>query len=147
MAKKDENATELHEAEVVLGVSLPAGLRCGGSSAQGKQSFDLPSPTIAARTREIGIRIALGAHPTRVARMFLASGVRLGVFALVLGLPLSVAGLRVAMSRGTMIAPTVNPYLIGVGIAVALLAVAAAATWVPARRAAMVDPATALRQE
>lgn len=109
--------------------------------------YGVVSLAVQQRTREIGIRIALGAHPGRVARMFLASGVRLGVFALALGLPLSVAGLRVAMSRGIVIAPTVNPYLIGVGIAVALLAVAAAATWVPARRAAMVDPATILRQE
>ena len=109
--------------------------------------YGVVSLAVQQRTREIGIRIALGAHPTRVARMFLASGVRLGVFALALGLPLSVAGLRVAMSRGIFIAPTVNPYLVGVGIAMALLAVAAAATWVPARRAAMVDPATTLRQE
>jgi putative ABC transport system permease protein len=83
----------------------------------------------------------------RVARMFLASGVRVSTLALVIGLPLSVAGLHVALLQGIMIAPGVNPYLIGVAIAVVLLAVAAAATWVPARRAAMVDPATTLRQE
>jgi ABC-type antimicrobial peptide transport system permease subunit len=79
--------------------------------------------------------------------MFLASGVRVSALALALGLPLSVAGLHVAMSQGIVIAPGVNPYLIGVGIAVVLLAVAAATTWAPARRAAMVDPATTLRQE
>ena len=67
--------------------------------------------------------------------------------ALVIGLPLSVAGLHVALLQGLVIAPGVNPYLIGAGIAMLLFAVAAAATWVPARRAAMIDPATTLRQE
>ncbi|MGQ0645965.1 MAG: ABC transporter permease [Gemmatimonadaceae bacterium] len=99
------------------------------------------------RTREIGIRIAVGAHPARVARMFLASGMRVSVIALFLGLPLSIVGLRVALSRGLVVAPGVNAYLIGVGIAVMLLALASAATWVPARRAAQVDPATTLRVE
>ena len=79
--------------------------------------------------------------------MFLASGVRVSALALALGLPLSVAGLRIGMSQGLVIAPGVNPYVIGVAIALVLLAVAAAATWVPARRAAMVDPAITLRQE
>lgn len=109
--------------------------------------YGVVSLAVQQRTREIGIRIAVGANPTRVARMFLASGVRTSVLALALGLPLSVAGLRVALLQGIVIAPGVNPYVIGVGIAVLLLAVASAATWVPARRAAMVDPATTLRQE
>jgi ABC-type lipoprotein release transport system permease subunit len=51
------------------------------------------------------------------------------------------------MSHGIVIAPKVNPYLIGVVIARVLLAVASAAAWVPARRAALVDPARTLRVE
>jgi len=51
------------------------------------------------------------------------------------------------MSQGIVIAPKVNPYLIGVVIAPVLLAVASAVTWVPARRAALVDPARTLRVE
>jgi len=82
-----------------------------------------------------------------VARMFLASGVRASLVALALGLPLSIAALRIGMSQGVVIAPKVNPYLIGVVIAPVLLAVASAATWVPARRAALVDPARTLRVE
>jgi len=89
----------------------------------------------------------VGAEPRRVARMFLASGVRVSAVALLLGLPLSIAGLRVAMSRGLVIAPGVNVCAIGAVIAAILLAVASAATWVPARRAARVDPLTALRVE
>jgi len=55
--------------------------------------------------------------------------------------------LKVGISQGIVIAPKVNPYLIGVVIAPVLLAVASAATWVPARRAALVDPARTLRVE
>jgi putative ABC transport system permease protein len=109
--------------------------------------YGVVSLAVQQRTREIGIRIAVGAHPTRVARMFLASGVRVSALALAIGLPISVAGLRIAMSQGLVIAPGANPYLIGVGIGALLLAVAAAATWIPARRAALVDPVRTLRQE
>jgi putative ABC transport system permease protein len=109
--------------------------------------YGLAAYAVSRRVREIGIRIAVGALPMQVARMFLASGVRVSALALILGLPLSVAALHVALLQGLVIAPGVNPYVIGSGIAMLLLAVAAAATWLPARRAAMVDPATTLRQE
>jgi predicted permease len=109
--------------------------------------YGVVSLAVRQRTREIGIRIAVGAHPMGVARMFLRSGVRLGIIALALGLPLSIAALKIAMSQGIVIAPEINPYLIGIVIAPVLLAVAAAATWIPARRAAAVDPARTLRVE
>lgn len=109
--------------------------------------YGVVSLAVQQRTREIGIRIAVGAQPTRVARMFLASGVRVSLVALVIGLPLSIAGLRIGMARGFVIAPNVNPYLIGAVIGAVLVSVAAAATWVPARRAARVDPARTLRVE
>lgn len=51
------------------------------------------------------------------------------------------------MSQGLIIAPGVNVWAIGAVIALILLAVAAAATWVPAQRAARVDPSTTLRVE
>jgi hypothetical protein len=97
------------------------------------------------RTREIGIRIAVGASPARLVRMFVGSGLRIGVIALLIGLPLSIAGMRLLLAQGFVIGPEVNVWLIGLGIASILLGVAAAATWIPARRAARVDPATALR--
>jgi putative ABC transport system permease protein len=109
--------------------------------------YGVVSLAVRQRTREIGIRIAVGAHPMRVARMFLVSGVRVSLVALALGLPLSIAALKVGQSQGLVIAPEVNPYLIGIVIAPVLVAVAAAATWVPARRAALVDPARTLRVE
>jgi ABC-type antimicrobial peptide transport system permease subunit len=97
------------------------------------------------RTREIGIRIAVGATPGRLVRMFVGSGVRIGVVALLIGLPLSITGMRVLLAQGFVIGPEVNVWFIGFGIAAMLLGVAAAATWIPARRAARVDPATTLR--
>jgi predicted permease len=109
--------------------------------------YGVVSLAVRQRTREIGIRIAVGAHPMRVARMFLVSGVRASVVALGIGLPLSVVGLKVGLSQGILIAPQASPILIGVVIAILLVAVAAAATWVPARRAALVDPARTLRVE
>ncbi|MGH7638592.1 MAG: FtsX-like permease family protein, partial [Gemmatimonadaceae bacterium] len=99
------------------------------------------------RTREIGIRIALGAKPIAVARMFLASGVRLGVIALVIGLPLSIAALQLFLSGAELLAPKIDVWIVGAAVAVVLLAVAAAATWLPARRAATIDPASTLRVE
>jgi putative ABC transport system permease protein len=109
--------------------------------------YGVVSLAVQQRTREIGIRIAVGARPERVAGMFLAAGVRVSAAALIVGLPLSVVALRVGMAQGIVIAPEVNPYLIGAAIAVVLLLVASAAAWMPARRAARVDPATTLRVE
>jgi predicted permease len=107
--------------------------------------YGVVSLAVQQRTREIGIRIAVGAQPAAVARMFLASGVRVSVVALILGLPLSVIGLKVAVSRGIVIAPGIDVYMIGAVIAGILLTIASAATWMPARRAARVDPAMTLR--
>ena len=97
------------------------------------------------RTREIGVRIAVGASPARLVRMFVGSGLRIGVIALVLGLPLSIVGMRLVLSQGFAGGPDVNVWLIGAGIASILLGVVGAATWIPARRATRVDPATTLR--
>ncbi len=98
------------------------------------------------RTREIGIRIAIGANPAAVTRMFLRSGVRIAVIALLIGLPVTVAGLQFGQMQG-VVNQGPNFLLVGLGVSVVLLAVAGAATWRPARRAARVHPAIALRGE
>jgi predicted permease len=137
-----------HERVITLRVSALVG--AGGVLALLLASLGLYGVIALAvrqRTREIGIRIALGAKPLRVARMFLASGMRLGLVALVIGLPLSIAALQVFLSQSGLLAPKVDVWTIGAGVAVVLLVVAAAATWLPARRAATVDPASTLRVE
>jgi putative ABC transport system permease protein len=96
------------------------------------------------RRREIGIRMALGARAAQVVGMLFAGGVRTSVIGLLLGLPLSVVGLRVFIVPSE---PDVNPTLIGAAIAIAVLIVAALATWIPARRAATINPVSALKAE
>ena len=101
--------------------------------------------TVVQRTRDLGIRVALGGSPRGVAAAFFASGMRLTAAALALGLPVSMLALRVALSR--VIAPAVSVPAVGVGIALVVLGVAAAATWLPARRASALDPLGALRAD
>ena len=83
----------------------------------------------------------------RVARMFLFSGLRIGVIALLLGLPVCVIGLQLLLSGNALIAPALNPWQIGAAITAVLLSVVAFASWIPARRATRVDPAATLRVE
>lgn len=99
------------------------------------------------RTREIGIRIAVGAEPTQVARMFLTSGMRSALLGLAIGLPVTLAALQVLIAQGEMRMSATLPMFVGIVIAALLLAVAAIATWIPARRAAQVDPGLTLRAE
>ena len=109
--------------------------------------YGVVSLAVQQRTREIGIRIAVGANPNRVTEMFVKSGVKVCAFALVVGLPLSMVAFRMAESEGLVISEAINVWLIGAGIALLLVGVAAGATWVPARRASRVDPALTLRAD
>ena len=109
--------------------------------------FAVISLAVGQRTREIGIRIALGARPLTVARMFFLSGLRLSALGLLIGLPISIAALRFGLRRGIILAPVSNTPLVGIAIGLVVLAVAAAATWFPARKAATVDPALALKAD
>jgi predicted permease len=100
------------------------------------------------RYREIGIRVALGARPRQVIGMFFASGLRLSVLGIAFGLPLSVAAVYLLMSNiASRFLDT--RWLVGGGVVIAALVVAVAslATWIPARRAAGVDPLIAIRVE
>jgi predicted permease len=100
---------------------------------------------VAQRTREIGVRIALGALPASVVRMVLASGLRLALAGIAIGL---VAGFFASRALGKLlfqISPA-DPFTFG-AVALLLALVALTATWLPARRAARVDPMVALRTE
>ncbi len=106
---------------------------------------------VAQRRREIGIRVALGAKPVAVVALLFLQGLRLSGLGLLIGLPLSIGALaavgNMMVLTGENGALPVNPTVIGAVIAATVTAVAAVATWLPARRAATVDPMIALRAE
>jgi predicted permease len=98
---------------------------------------------IACRTGEIAIRLALGARPAGVVSMILRDSLGLVVAGLVLGAALAYAALRLIGSRLYGVAPQ-DPLTLSLATGL-LLVVAFAAAYLPARRAARLDPVTALR--
>ena len=97
------------------------------------------------RTREIGLRIALGAAHEQVIQLFVRQGARLIAIGLVVGLAMS--ALTVALLSATFVGVAAIDSLAFVAVAALLAAVGAGASWIPARRAARVDPMVALRVE
>ncbi len=97
---------------------------------------------VAQRRTEISIRIALGAPPSKVGRDVVLGAMKLAVAGVVIGLVGAVATMRVLQSLLYDVSPT-DPTTLG-GVSVLLLALAALASWIPARRAARVPPMEAL---
>lgn len=106
--------------------------------------YALVSYSVSRRSREIGIRMAIGADRTGVLRMVLRQGLQLGSIGAVAGLILSVFACR-ALTSALWIG-RVNWTLLPV-VAVPLLAITLLAAYVPARRASLIDPMRALRDE
>jgi predicted permease len=108
--------------------------------------YAVVSFAVGQRTREIGIRSALGADSHQVVGMFFVRGLRLSFAGLLIGLATSTIVVRIiALSDGT----STPASLLGLAamIAVVVVGVSSVATWIPARRAATVDPLTMLRTE
>jgi putative ABC transport system permease protein len=107
--------------------------------------YGLISYTVAQRAPEIGVRLALGATPYQVGRLVLGHGLLLAAAGVALGLVGALAATRLLEGLLFAISAT-DPWVYG-GLAALLLAIAALACSVPARRAMRVDPMTALRAE
>jgi predicted permease len=107
--------------------------------------YGVMSYGIARRTNEIGMRMALGARSTDVARMVMREAMSLVAIGVVIGLGAAVGTTRFIESMLFGVTAT-DPLTIGLGVVV-MLAVAAVAGYLPARRAAQIDPMTALRYE
>ncbi|HRC88125.1 MAG TPA: ABC transporter permease, partial [Thermoanaerobaculia bacterium] len=97
------------------------------------------------RTREIGVRLALGAKPAEVLRAVVRQGTTVSLAGLALGLGVATLGGRLLGSLLFDVRPLDPPVLQGASLL--MLAVAVLASLLPARRAARVDPALTLRQE
>jgi ABC-type antimicrobial peptide transport system permease subunit len=107
--------------------------------------YGVISHSVAQQTREIGIRIALGAGFPQVIGMVLKLGAKLVAAGIVVGLAASLASVKV-LSGLVRNVSTFDPYSFAV-VALLLLAAGLFASFWPARRAARVDPVTALRDE
>jgi putative ABC transport system permease protein len=136
----ESNVADRMRPMILLGVfaALALVLACIGV-------YGVLAYSVEQRTREIGIRVAIGASPSEVTRMILGKGLRLGLLGLAAGI-----GLAVVLGRllQTLLygANPLSPVVYAVTSA-ALLLIAVAACIIPAQRAARVDPVVALRNE
>ena len=107
--------------------------------------YGLISYSVEQRTQEIGVRMALGAGRADVLRLMFGQGMKLAAAGVALGLALAFALTRV-LSSLLFGVKAVDP-LTFAAVALVLLLIALTATWVPARRAAAIEPVEALRYQ
>jgi ABC-type lipoprotein release transport system permease subunit len=144
-ARSLREQADLNVSDERLAMSIALGLAVAALLLAAVGLYGAMAYAVGQRTREIGVRLALGAVPADVRRLVLRQGLVLAVIGGLAG-----AGL------GLLLAHTIRARLFGVGPAdgpsvigsmVLLAAVALAASWLPARRAARVNPIDALRTE
>jgi macrolide transport system ATP-binding/permease protein len=107
--------------------------------------YGIVAYALRSRTREIGIRLSLGAEPSAAVRLIMGSGLRLVVGGVLIGLGLSAAGARLLGSF--LFGVSAYDPVTFVAVPVVLVAVGALAAYLPARRATRVDPTVALKAE
>jgi predicted permease len=127
-------------ALVMLGIAGAMAFALGVAGLYGVISY-----SVAQRTREIGIRVAIGAQHSTVRRMFIAEGARLAAIGILCGTATALGLMRLMGSLLFGVKP-IDP-LTYAAVALALAAAAAMASYIPARRAMRVDPIVALRYE
>jgi ABC-type antimicrobial peptide transport system permease subunit len=107
--------------------------------------YGIMSYSVSRRTREIGIRIALGAQIGAVQRLIVRQGMLLSAIAVALGLPAALVGAKFSSSFLYGVRP--HDLVTFLTVPLLLLGIALVACWLPARRASRIDPQTALRYE
>jgi ABC-type antimicrobial peptide transport system permease subunit len=107
--------------------------------------YGVLAATVQQRTAEIGIRMALGARPASIFQLIVGQGLKLWAIGVVAGAAAALALTSVMVSLLVGVKP--NDPMTFVAIAVLFLFVAILACWLPARRAAGLDPTVALRRE
>jgi predicted permease len=127
-------------AAVLLGLMAALSLAIAAVGVYGVFSY-----AVAARSREMGVRIALGAGRERILGMVLGEGATLSAAALAVGLPAAWLLMRTLSSQLYRVSPA-DP-VIYISVAALLLAVALLACYIPARRATRIDPMQTLRSE
>jgi len=133
----------LRPAELAALLSGSLGLLAVGLVAVGL--YGVMAYVVSQRTKEIGVRIALGAPPARVQRQFIAEGVRLVGIGVAIGLILAIASTHLLVRALFGLSPLDPPTFSGVAALLATIAIVAC--WLPARKASRVDPMEALRYE
>lgn len=128
-----------------LGLYLLAGFAALALALATVGLYGLLAFTVAQRTRELGVRQALGAQRTDLLRLVLRQGLQRTLAGLLVGWPVALVAGRLVRSLLFEVRPGDPKVSLGVGLV--LLAVTLLASWLPARRAAAVGPSIVLRGE